>query len=188
MANKKGHIRIIGGMWRGRTLHFPEHRTLRPTTDRVRETLFNWLMHDIRGSNCLDLFAGSGALGFEALSRGAESVTFVDESIDVIRYLKKQAQEFQVEHINIIHAHVPANKIKFNTTFDIVFLDPPFQHDLISQCCEWLENMKVLSENALIYVEMATQQQNFPVPSDWQLLREQQAGGVRYGLFLRAKS
>lgn len=186
MANK-GHVRIIGGKWRGRILHFPSHKTLRPTTDRVRETLFNWLMHDIHGANCLDLFAGSGAIGFEALSRGAKTVTFVDESAEVIQYLKKQAQEFQTEDIEMIRARVPSNKIQFKTTFDIVFLDPPFKENLVQECCEWLESLNVLSEQALIYIEMAAQQGEFPVPQFWTCLNVQQAGNVRYALFLRQK-
>lgn len=189
MAKQTGQVRIIAGKWRGRRLHFPEHRSLRPTTDRVRETLFNWLMHDIGNSNCLDLFAGSGALGFEALSRGANSVTFVDESMDVVRYLKQQANEFQIENANFIHARVPvpASKVQFKTTFDIVFLDPPFKEELVSECCEWLESIHALSDNALIYVEIAAQQKTFPVPSSWTLLNEQQAGNVRFALFLREK-
>lgn len=188
MAKQKGQVRIIGGKWRGRMLHFPAHSSLRPTTDRVRETLFNWLMHDIPGLNCLDLFAGSGALGFEALSRGAASVTFVDESQDVVRYLRQQADVFEVENAHFIHARVPANWIQFNTRFDVVFLDPPFQKELVLPCGEWLESMNALSENALIYVEIAAQQKIFPVPANWRMLKEQHAGNVRFALFLREKA
>src|SRR5689334_13621175 len=121
----QGNIRIIGGTWRGRKLLVPDVPHLRPTPDRVRETLFNWLAPVLPGAHCLDAFAGSGALGFEALSRGAAQVVMVDESPVVIKHLQAQAVILKTTQAEIYRANVPQQLKKPAKPFDIVFLDPP---------------------------------------------------------------
>jgi len=181
----KNQIRIIGGKWRSRKLRFPDLPDLRPTPDRVRETLFNWLSPHIVGSRCLDLFAGSGALGFEALSRGASAVAMVDQSTVVIQQLRANAVLLNAEkEAKFYCSKVPDAQLNIpDAPFDIVFLDPPFHKDYLSACCQWLEHMQYLAQNALIYIEVESSlQPPLPLPPNWTLLRQQKAGQVGYYL------
>lgn len=181
-------LRIIGGTWRGRRLRFPAQAEIRPTPDRVRETLFNWLAPRVPGARCLDLFAGSGALGLEALSRGAPQVTFVERDVVAAQELRSRLAEWganggQVEHedaLRFLAAHPPQ-------IFDIVFLDPPFASDLLAQSAHALETRGWLSVGALIYVETEARSGLPALPAAWQLIKGKQAGAVGYHLLTRGE-
>jgi 16S rRNA (guanine966-N2)-methyltransferase len=184
-------LRIIGGTWRGRRLRFPPTDEIRPTPDRVRETLFNWLGSRVPGSRCLDLFAGSGALGLEALSRGAAQVTFVEREAVAVRELRARLTEWRavggvVEHSDALRfLENTAQPGKMGQPFDIAFLDPPFASGLLPPVCRLLENGHWLSADALIYVETDAQGGLPPLPQNWQVTRTKQAGAVGYHLVTR---
>jgi len=147
-------LRIIGGTWRGRRLRFPPSPEIRPTPDRVRETLFNWLAARVPGARCLDLFAGSGALGLEALSRGASHVTFVERDLAAAHEISARLTEWGARGANVEHSD--ARRFLEQTPsapFDIVFLDPPFASTLVDETAARLEQGGWLADNALIYVE-----------------------------------
>lgn len=179
-------LRIIGGQWRSRRLQFPDIDGLRPTPDRVRETLFNWLAPVIEGARCLDLFAGSGAMGLEALSRGAAQVLMLDRdprAANQIRaHLKmlgsEQGQVLCADALNYLQS-TPAQR------FDIVFLDPPFRRDLLDPCCALLEQNGWLAAGALIYIEAEREFAQLPLPAGWEIIRDKQAGQVGYYLVKR---
>ena len=148
-------VRIIGGQWRGRKLSFPDADGLRPTADRVRETLFNWLAGHIAGSRCLDMFAGSGALGFEALSRGASHCCFVDQNTAVLKQIQANCELLDAT-ANSEFLFADASKpIDVADTFDIVFLDPPFKGPALEACLDWLLKSPLLTSDSLIYIETA---------------------------------
>lgn len=185
----RNEVRIVGGIWRGRKLPFPDSEGLRPTPDRVRETLFNWLRNDIYDAHCLDLFCGSGALAFEALSCGAAEVVCVESERQVVIRLQRTAAM-----LNAVKAQfVRANAEVFLATevprpFDIVFLDPPFQHGHLQRVCVLLESRGWLKEGALIYLEAERELEEWAVPPNWQILRDKTAGQVRYALAQRMVS
>lgn len=183
---QKGQIRIIGGQWRGRKLHFPALAGLRPTPNRIRETLFNWLAPYIADAHCLDLFAGSGALGFEALSRQAKSVTFVEQSLGLIHYLKNQIKQFDIaDKTEVYHARFPfssAQVFKTPKKFNLIFLDPPFQQNMVAIACAWLLTENLLADNSLIYIETESSVSNLALPKNFCFLHHKIAGQVRYGL------
>lgn len=182
----RNQLRIIGGQWRSRKLAFPDSTGLRPTPDRVRETLFNWLQSVIHGARCLDLFAGSGALGFEALSRGAAEAVMVDCDTQVTVFLRR--------HIESLHAQgaylVQADALKYlaaespPAAFDIVFLDPPFRHNLLLPCCQKLEELGWLKLGTRIYLE-AESELALTLPQNWRLTHSKRAGDVSYYLAVR---
>ncbi len=175
-------IRIIAGEFKGRKLSVPDEKGLRPTGARIRTILFDWLAPYIRGVHCLDVFAGSGALGFEALSRGAANVTFVDSNSVVIRHLQKTAEIFGcAESTHIIQAKIP-DTAKIKGPFDIVFLDPPFAENLLSDTLHFLIDKNYLAENALVYVEMDKRQEVL-FPTVLEKIKESSAGEVRFGLW-----
>ena len=184
----EGQLRIIGGSWRGRKLHFAPAPGLRPTPDRVRETLFNWLAPWIHGVRCLDLFAGSGALGLEALSRGAEHCVFVDSHAQSVSAIEAQLQILDCAGGTcrcddalawLENTEVPTKP------FDIVFLDPPFEQKLLTPSCQALEARGWLAGDARIYLEAGAREADSEVPANWELSREKLAGDVRYRLFVR---
>ncbi len=182
-------VRIIGGEWRGRKLNFPEIEGLRPTPDRVRETLFNWLSAYVPGGRCLDMFSGSGALGFEALSRGAIHVTMIDNSAEVIHQLRQNIQELKSQHAELVTGSA-VNWLETRTgdleiQYDIVFMDPPFNKDLAPLCCLLLEQKNLLADNAMIYVETEKEMTDLQVPDNWELYRDKTAGQVTYRLYQR---
>jgi 16S rRNA (guanine966-N2)-methyltransferase len=181
-----GQIRIIGGTWRGRKLKVPDMDGLRPTPDRVRETLFNWLQQVIVGAHCLDLFAGSGALGFEALSRGAASVVMVDHLGSVIDLLREEASKLEAVNAEIYRASVPQQLKTPDRPFDIVFIDPPFQENMLLPCCAWLEENSFLAEGAYIYLEAKETVAAAMLPPNWKLLKSKKAGNVAYHLAQRS--
>lgn len=182
---KSNTIRLISGQWRGRRLPVLDSDGLRPTTDRVRETLFNWLMHDVSGANCLDLFAGSGALGLECLSRGAARVEFVESNKAVCETLRSNLFSLEVGRKASLHCddglaflnHQPVEP------FDLVFLDPPFSSNLIEPAMTLLVANDWLAESALVYVEQSSTRDDPRVPETWSIHREGKAGQSRYWLY-----
>jgi len=188
-AGGRFEVRIIGGEWRGRKLHFPPSAGLRPTPDRVRETVFNWLQFELAGARCLDLFAGSGALGFEALSRGAGEVVFVERDAVSARAIRDMLAQLrcdrgsveQVDALAWLERGPPASK-----PFDIVFLDPPYGEAWLSVLAEKLECGGWLAPGAWIYLEDAAARGEPPLPASWTLLRSKRAGDVGYHLARRA--
>jgi 16S rRNA (guanine966-N2)-methyltransferase len=182
---RSNSVRIIAGIWRGRKLRFPSANTLRPTPDRVRETLFNWLAADIAGATCLDLFSGSGALGFEALSRGAQSVTMIDRAPEACEQLKTNASLLGIEnHTEIITSDALAwLKSQPARHFDIIFLDPPYHQEMIAPCIDLLNKQGCLQANCWIYLESAVDEKFPEMPGNWNLHRQKRAGLVNYCLY-----
>lgn len=183
-TNKGGQLRIIGGQWRSRRLNFIDAQGLRPTPDRVRETLFNWLAPYIDGAKVLDCFAGSGALFFEALSRGAAHVLALELNKAAAQKLQSNLQLLNANNAKVEHT----DSLKFlgQTTYeqyDVVFLDPPFHRDLLPQAAKLLQDNNWLAQQALIYTESELPPTSMPLPSNWQLLREKHAGQIYYALW-----
>lgn len=181
----RNRFRVIGGEWRGRRLPFPAGRDIRPTPDRVRETLFNWLQARVVGARCIDLFAGSGALGIEALSRGAAEVVFVERDAGAARMIREHVAMLQATG----HVHC-ANAFDFlrgnNDTFDIAFLDPPFGEALLRPAMLALLEHGALGKSPLVYMEAASGELAEGLPKDWKLWRNGKAGQVEYGLAMPA--
>ena len=183
-ANKKsttGQIRIIAGKHRGRKLPVLLADGLRPTTDRVKETVFNWLMAYIPHANCLDCFAGSGGLGFEALSRGAKSVTLIELNKSAAQQLKANKVSLKANELQVVNNDALSFLTQTKDTFDVVFIDPPFRKGLVEQTAISLNDGK-LADNAMIYVEMELEGRQ-QLPSNWTLLKEKTAGQVIYQLY-----
>ncbi len=179
----KNKLRIIGGHWRSRQLKFTETPGLRPTPARVRETLFNWLQYDVVGSRCLDLYAGSGALGFEAASRGAIEVVQVEQDKQACRQLQANAEMLDASQVKVVNSEVFRFLAGNSEYFDLVFLDPPFAKGLVVQTCQWLEDKEWLSENAKIYLETEQNLSLRDISENWCKIKEKQAGEVVYRLF-----
>ena len=177
----EGRVRIIGGQWRSRVLRFPSIDGLRPTPDRVRETLFNWLGQDLTGRECLDLFSGSGALGFEALSRNARSVTMVERDARAREALAANARLLEAgSRARIAGGDALQFLRECRVVFDVIFLDPPFGSDLLDRAWPGLD--AVLVADGVVYVESGAA---FAAPPGWRALRQAQAGGVCYQLLAR---
>jgi len=181
-----GTLRIIGGQWRSRRLSFSAVEGLRPTTDRVRETLFNWIAPVITGARCLDLFTGSGALGLESLSREAGSVTFIDQSSVATHSLKQNLQLLQATNATVINTDAVKwlHSAEPESPYNIVFIDPPFRCGLVYECIEQLQTKPLLTIGSYIYIEIEKEAMRPNVPANWQLHREKEAGQVRYMLFI----
>jgi len=178
---RPSQLRIIGGAWRGRRIHFPDRPGLRPTPDRVRETLFNWLQPGIAGARCLDLFAGSGALGLEALSRGAGEVVFVEADPVIAQALQANVQLLHAEGGRVENVDALAFLARTAIAFDVVFLDPPFQSGLLRDCIPRLAASEWIKPGGLIYIE--AQKRDTPeLPPTWGVLRHKTAGQVGYYL------
>ncbi|MBZ0060394.1 MULTISPECIES: 16S rRNA (guanine(966)-N(2))-methyltransferase [unclassified Leclercia] len=180
-----GQIRIIGGQWRGRKLPVPDSPGLRPTTDRVRETLFNWLAPSMVDARCLDCFAGSGALGIEALSRYAASATLLEMDRSVAQQLQQNLVMLKAAHARVVNTNSLAFLAQAGTPHDVVFVDPPFRKGLLEETLTLLENNGWLANDALIYVESEVENGLPPVPAHWDLHREKVAGQVAYRLYHR---
>ncbi|MCK9529241.1 MAG: 16S rRNA (guanine(966)-N(2))-methyltransferase RsmD [Thiohalobacteraceae bacterium] len=176
-------LRIIGGRWRGRRVSFPDVEGLRPSPDRVRETLFNWLMPVIEGARCLDLFSGSGAFGLEALSRGAARVVLVDRDGAAIANLREQLGTLQAEGAALHQADALTFLAGTPEPFDVVFLDPPYHKGLLAPCLARLGE-GWLAPGARVYIEAEAEMTELPMPEGWVLLRSKQAGQVGYHLAL----
>lgn len=173
-------IRIIGGLYRGKKINFPEVTDLRPTPDRVRETLFNWLMNDIRNARCLDAFAGSGALGFEALSRSAAEVVMIESSAIAFQSLKRTAEAFKKTTLQILNVDARDHLQMMKTPYDIIFLDPPFNSDCLTECLHIISEGQCLTAKGLIYLESA-HEINLD-PTQWTVRKSKKAGQVFYAL------
>ena len=179
----RNSVRIIGGGWRGRRVSFPDIPGLRPTPDRVRETLFNWLQHAVGSARCLDLFAGSGALGLEALSRGAKELVFVEQAVAASRALQEQlvrlggntrAQVVEMGAARYLRTPAPP--------FDIVFLDPPFGRDALAEYVPMLDAGNWVKVGGLVYLENEKPAGAPALPAHWELLKSKSAGEVGYHL------
>jgi len=181
--SQAGRLRIVAGNWRSRLLDVADVEGLRPTSERVRETLFNWLSPRIHGARCLDLFAGTGALGIEALSRGAAGAVFVERSPVAVRQLN--------DNVKLLEAHgatvVRSDALDFlaqeaGGTFNIVFLDPPFAAGLLGESCRLLAERQLLATGALVYLELDRADVEPDLPDSWQVIKNKTAGKVRYML------
>lgn len=187
-GNPRNQFRIIAGQWRSRKLTFPgEVETLRPTPDRIRETVFNWLQQKIPGAKCLDLFAGSGALAFEACSRHAAGVTAIDSSPLATDRLRENCRLLECGVMEVITADAMTWLAAGagERLFDIVFLDPPFSENLLEACCRLLEAGGFLAPGGLVYLESGFPLESLALPGGWELLRNKRAGQVFFGLCAR---
>jgi len=190
---KSNVVRIIAGQWRGTKLPVADSKGLRPTTDRVRETVFNWLTADISNAHVLDLFAGTGVLGLECISRGAKSVQFIEADKKVASILKSNIERLQageqcyvVNQTALQFLHQAFNKktsSKTKQAADIVFIDPPFDSDLLRPTIETLNNNGWLNDDAMVYIEQSSKAVIPEVPESWQLYRQGKAGQSAYFLY-----
>lgn len=179
----RGYVRIIAGQWRGRKIAVPDSDGLRPTTDRIRETVFNWLMPYLAGSVCLDAFAGTGILGLECLSRGAKLVDFVEKNRAISKNLESNLLDLGgngAVHNTSIEQFISVSPVN-KKSYDIVFVDPPFAADLQESVCQRLLETECLSPSALVYVESELKH-DFVLPPSWDVLREKRSSKVKYQL------
>ena len=184
--SQPGRLRIVAGKWRSRLLDIADVPGLRPTSERIRETLFNWLSPRLHGARCLDLFAGTGALGLEALSRGAAQTVFIEKATPAVRSLRNSIAALDAGGATVLQTDaVSYLKQQQSTPFDIVFLDPPFADDSLEELCRLLEDHNVLAKDALIYIEQDRSRPQVELPPCWQLTKNKTAGNVRYMLAQR---
>ncbi|MCB1934676.1 MAG: 16S rRNA (guanine(966)-N(2))-methyltransferase RsmD [Nitrosomonas sp.] len=176
MRSNLGRIRIIGGQWRSRIISFPVYTDLRPTPDRVRETLFNWLGQDLTGLSCLDLFAGSGALGFEAASRGAKHVVMVESSGSALHALSDNKIKLNAEQVELVRMDASIYLVTDKQKFDIVFLDPPYRMKLLPEILPLLPPH--MSEDGLVYLETGRSDDLDQILQHWKIWRKSKAGKV----------
>ncbi len=185
-VSKNNQIRIIGGTLRGRKIDFyqaSEDTALRPTPDRVRETLFNWLSPVIFNAECLDAFGGSGALSFEAVSRGTTHVTLIEQCPKITKIIQENAERFNInkQQLSILCKNTLDYLAQTTQTFDLIFLDPPFQKNLLMPCIKLIAERNLLRENSFLYTES-----HEPIQLDaknWENFRAKKAGNVYYGLW-----
>lgn len=177
----KNQLRIIGGEWKRRVLPFANIEGLRPTPDRVRETLFNWLMWEIPNAVVLDVCTGSGALAFEALSRHASSVLMIEPNTTQAKMLKQNIELLNAKHCELKVATAQDVLAKLNQQFDVVFLDPPYALELWQELSLLIDPL--LKDQAYIYVEANRELNQLQLPDSWQLIKSTKAGTVRAGLF-----
>jgi 16S rRNA (guanine966-N2)-methyltransferase len=178
-----GRLRIVAGKWRSRLLQIIDEPGLRPTSERIRETLFNWLRPVTDGANCLDLFAGTGALGIEALSRGAAHVVFVEKSAKLAAAIRNNLDELQAASAEVIQRDAMDYLRNADPEpFDIVFLDPPFDTDMLSEACSILQKRGLLAENAVVYLERSKSRDKPALPEGWAITHAKVAGKVSYSL------
>ncbi|NTS78593.1 16S rRNA (guanine(966)-N(2))-methyltransferase RsmD [Catenovulum sp. SM1970] len=180
---KSGFVRIIAGLFKGKKLPVHDVEGLRPTTDRVKETVFNWLMFDINDKKVLDCFAGAGSLGFEALSRGAASLTLIEKDKHAATQLKTNAQTLKPDITNVVNSDALTFLNQSQEQYQLVFIDPPFRQNLASQACQIIEQRNLLTNDALVYIEVESELSDAFWPSHWQLKKEKTAGQVTYRLF-----
>ena len=178
-SKNRGKVRITSGEWKNRNLEVPDIDGLRPTSERVRETLFNWLMPSIHKSVCLDLFAGSGSLGFEALSRGARHCTFVEKSKLAFRQIKTtrtilNAMNSEIHNCDAIDFLSSVH----NHNFNLVFLDPPFSDDHLISSIESIHEYQLVSRGGYIYIEFNKNNDLFDLPDNWSVIRKKIYGNV----------
>ncbi|CAH8218024.1 16S rRNA (guanine(966)-N(2))-methyltransferase RsmD [Vibrio aestuarianus] len=180
-----GFVRIISGLWRGRKLPVHDAQGLRPTTDRVKETLFNWLAQEVPGAKCLDLFAGSGGLGFEAASRQAESVTLIELNPTAFKQIQQNIATLNASNVQVVNSDALTFLQQVGTPQHIIFIDPPFRQGLLNETVTLLEQNGWLADDAMIYIETEKELPLDGIPNNWRLHREKTAGQVSYRLFER---
>ena len=188
MKTLNNSIRIIGGDLRSRKIDFPTIAGLRPTSDRVRETLFNWIQMDLAGNNCLDLFAGSGALGIESLSRGASYVTFIESNQTAANSIQENLKRLDLSegHVVCNDALAWINSQDLPTKkYDVVFLDPPFSSTILAATCQHLDSRSLLNQACKIYIETEIDPNSLNFPQGWRRLKLKKAGQVFSSLFLK---
>ena len=185
MPKKQATTRIIGGSLRGSKLPFIENRSIRPTEGKTKETLFNWLLNDLEGKTCLDMFAGTGSLGIEALSRGAKEVVFVEKQKKLAESLKANLKRLKVySSSQVLNAN--AFSIDFDNLpykFDILFIDPPFRENLIQRSLDFVKSSNLLTPKALIYLECENELELVELTRDLNLLKESKGGQTQYCLY-----
>ncbi len=185
--SQPGRLRIVAGNWRSRLLDIADVEGLRPTSERIRETLFNWLAPGIHGKRCLDLFAGTGALGLEALSRGASEVVFVERASRASEMLARNIQVLQAQGATLLQQDAESYlDTDAALPFDIVFLDPPFAENVLSDLCRKIEERGFLANDGLVYLEQDRAMEIAALPGNWRVLKNKTAGNVRYMLVQRA--
>ena len=183
-SKTRNRLRIIGGEWRSRVVNFADIPDIRPTPDRVRETLFNWLQAPVVGARCLDLFAGSGVLSFEALSRGATSVLALELDAKAAASIRSNASQFKTEKLQLMQKNA-LDWLQTNSAgqqFDLVFVDPPYAAGFYEPCCSLLQQHGWLAPSALVYLEADQPLDLLTVPDGWNLVKHKRAGAVHYGL------
>ena len=183
-GSPSGRLRIVAGKWRSRLLPVADVPGLRPTSERIRETLFNWLAPELPGARCLDLFAGTGALGLEALSRGAGQVVFIERSERAAATLRESVAALGADNAIVYREDATQWLRRDPEVFDIVFLDPPFADDLLPQLCRLLDDEGRLADGARVYLEQERAAPLPALPAGWEVLKEKTAGQVRYALIL----
>jgi 16S rRNA (guanine966-N2)-methyltransferase len=181
--SSRGRLRIVAGIWRSRVLEIADAPGLRPTSERIRETLFNWLAPSLAGARCLDLYAGTGALGLEALSRGAASAVFVEKSPSAVAELRRNIELLQASGATV-QATDACHYLQTPDAgpFDLVFLDPPFADDNLGELCRLLREHGILADGANVYLEQDRAQAEPELPDDWAVVKNKTAGNVRYML------
>jgi 16S rRNA (guanine966-N2)-methyltransferase len=178
-----GRLRIVAGKWRSRLLQIIDEPELRPTSERIRETLFNWLRPVTEGARCLDLFAGTGALGIEALSRGAAHIVFVEKSAKLAAAIRKNLDDLDATNTDVVQRDaIGYLRSADPQPFDIVFLDPPFGSEMLAEACQMLQENGWLAAKANIYLERGKDRDRPALPEDWVLTHEKVAGKVSYSL------
>ena len=185
MINNKNFVRIISGKYKSRKIFFPNRPEIRPTGNRIRESLFNWIQADIVNSRCLDLFSGSGALGIEALSRGAEITTFIESDFETANCLEKNLQTLKAGYRKVVRANAISwlESQKNIEPFEFVFLDPPFKKNLLLDSISLLESNYMITDNGKIYIETEVENNLRQLPPTWRLRQKKQAGRVSYCLY-----
>ena len=181
--SQPGRLRIVAGKWRSRLLDIADVPGLRPTSARIRETLFNWIAARINGARCLDLFAGTGALGLEALSRGAGNAVFVERSPEAVNALNKNIEALSADGALVLQ--MDARDFldqEGHKPFDVVFLDPPFAAESLDELCRLIADRHLLADIAYVSLEQDRSKPEATLPEGWQILKNKTAGNVRYML------
>jgi 16S rRNA (guanine966-N2)-methyltransferase len=185
LQDKLTKLRIISGKWRNRKLDFIHNINLRPTPERIRETVFNWITDYIHNAKILDCFAGSGIFAIEALSRGAARASIIDNSIDAINNINKNVNKLGIDNIDVIYQdcllYLKANKQ--NIKYDLVFIDPPFHQNMLKKTCTLLHDNKFIHKNSLIYTETERDIGNAEMPENWKLIKSKASKSIRYQLW-----
>ncbi|MFK8066874.1 MAG: 16S rRNA (guanine(966)-N(2))-methyltransferase RsmD [Gammaproteobacteria bacterium] len=186
VASGSGTVRIIAGEFRSRKLPVVEVAGLRPTTDRIRETLFNWLQHSIVSAHCLDMFAGTGALGFEAASRGAAKVVMIEQDRNAYSGLQQSIELLKTEKVSVINTNalswLESGVEGAEQAFDIIFVDPPFDQNLALESLEKLTRSSCVKSGTLIYLEESAKVDSFTLPEKLEIIKQAKAGQVKYSL------
>jgi len=184
---RSGQIRIIGGQWRSRKLPVNDVEGLRPTTDRVKETVFNWLAPFLDDANCLDLFAGSGGLSFEALSRYAASALLIEKDKGAAKQLQQNLTTLKCTNATVNNQDsLTVLEKNSSQSYDVVFIDPPFRKNLLEKSCLLLESNGWLAQDAVIYIEVESELAMPTLPSNWRCIKDKKAGQVSFSLWQRS--